>query len=145
MSDLISRKAVMDWLRELQAQSIINENHGTLVDATISTTVNHFINFIVQVPTAYDADKVVEKLEHEAQQSDIWIPITEETNPNKSDAYLVTFEERGKMFVDRFYYSYFSGWMMPVNWQDEGHIDKLIAWKPLPTPYKEDSSETNII
>lgn len=66
MSDLINRKAVMDWLRELQAQSIINENHGTLVDATISSTVNHFINFIVQVPTAYDVDKVVEKLEKEA-------------------------------------------------------------------------------
>lgn len=65
MSDLISRKVVMDWLRELQAQSIINENHGTLVDATISTTVKHFIDFIVQVPTAYDVEKVVEVLEED--------------------------------------------------------------------------------
>lgn len=70
MSDLISRKAVMDWLRGLQAQSIINENHGSLVDATISTTVNHFINFIVQVPTAYDVNKVVEKLEEAKETHD---------------------------------------------------------------------------
>lgn len=63
MSDLISRNVVMGWLRELQAQSIINENQGTLVDATISSTVNHFIDFIVQVPTAYDVDKVLEQLD----------------------------------------------------------------------------------
>lgn len=63
MSDLISRKVVMDWLRELQTQSIINEHNGTIVDATIHTTVNHFINFIVQLPTTYDVDNVVEQLE----------------------------------------------------------------------------------
>jgi hypothetical protein len=27
--------------------------------------------------------------------------------------------------------------MMPVHWQDEGHIDEIIAWQPLPEPYKE--------
>lgn len=63
MSDLISRTLVMDWLRELQAQAIINENHGTLVDVTISSTVNHFMNFIVQLPTAYDVDRIAEELE----------------------------------------------------------------------------------
>jgi hypothetical protein len=65
MSDLISRKVVMDWLRDLQAQAIINRQHGTLVDATIEASINSFINFIVQVPTAYDVDKVVEQLEFE--------------------------------------------------------------------------------
>lgn len=65
MSDLISRKVVMDWLRDLQAQTIIQRHKGnsSLVDTTIEVAVNNFINFIVQVPTAYDVDKVVEQLE----------------------------------------------------------------------------------
>lgn len=67
MSDLINRKVVMDWLRDLQAQSIINRHNGTLVDATIESSVNGFINFIVQVPTVYDVDKVVEILDKDAQ------------------------------------------------------------------------------
>lgn len=74
----------------------------------------------------------------EAQQADRWIPVTKETNPKESDIYLVTFEENGKRYVERFYYSEFSGWMMPVKWQDKGRIDKMIAWKPLPEPYKEE-------
>jgi hypothetical protein len=63
VSDLINRKVVMDWLRDLQAQAIINSNNGTLVDATIESAVNSFINFIVQVPTSYDVDKTVKRLE----------------------------------------------------------------------------------
>lgn len=73
----------------------------------------------------------------EAQQADRWIPISDETNPKESDIYLLTFEENGNRYVERFYYSRINGWMMPVYWQDEGHIDKLIAWKSLPEPYKE--------
>ena len=72
MSDLISRKVVMDWLRDLQAQAIINRQHGTLVDATIEASINSFINFIVQVPTAYDADKVVERLEALKSSYQFW-------------------------------------------------------------------------
>lgn len=74
----------------------------------------------------------------EQQKNDRWVPITNETNPQKSDIYLATFEENGNRYVERFYYSDYSGWMMPVNWQDEGRIDKMLAWKPLPEPYKEE-------
>jgi hypothetical protein len=66
-----------------------------------------------------------------------WIPVTPETNPKKSDIYLLTFEENGNRYVERFYFSIINGWMMPVHWQDEGHIDEIIAWQPLPEPYKE--------
>lgn len=70
------------------------------------------------------------------QLSDGWIPVSERL-PEKSDIYLATFTENGKNYVERFYYSVINGWMMPVSWQDEGHIDKFVAWQPLPEEYKE--------
>ena len=73
----------------------------------------------------------------EQQEKDQWIPVGDETNPKKSDIYLATFEENGNRYVERFYYSNFNGWLMPIPWQDEGHIDKMIAWKPMPESYKE--------
>lgn len=76
----------------------------------------------------------------EEQLTDKWIPVSEKL-PEESDVYLATFIENEKCYVERFYYSTFSGWLMPVNWQDEGRIDKIIAWKPLPEPYKEKSNE----
>jgi len=66
-----------------------------------------------------------------------WIPITPETNPKKSDIYLATFEENGNRYVERFYYSVISGWMMPVHWQDEGHIDKMLFWREFPEACEE--------
>lgn len=72
MSDLISRKVVMDWLRGVQAQNIINQHNGTLVDATI----NSFIDFVVQVPTAFDADKVVEQLEELSYEYEFLQPLS---------------------------------------------------------------------
>lgn len=65
MSDLISRNTVMDWLKELKTQSVIakNKSNNTIVDTTIDIMVNEFINFIVQVPNAYDVDNIVEQLE----------------------------------------------------------------------------------
>lgn len=74
MSDLISRKVVMDWLRELQAQTIIQNHKGnnTLVDTTIEVTVNNFINFIVQAPTAFDTDKVMEQIEKKMFTADLY-------------------------------------------------------------------------
>lgn len=72
----------------------------------------------------------------EQQEKDRWIPVSDETNPTKNDVYMVTFEEQGKRYVERFYFSSFSGWLMPVCWKDEGYIEKLIAWKPMPDEYK---------
>lgn len=81
-------------------------------------------------------DMVTKLLQH--QLTNGWIPVSPETNPEKSDIYLLTFEESGNRYVERFYYSTINGWMMPVAWQDEGHIDNLIAWCNMPEPYKED-------
>ena len=74
------------------------------------------------------------------QLDDRWIPVSPETNPKENDIYLVTFEENGKVYVERFYYSAIIGWMMPVHWQDEGHIDKLVRWRDMPEPWRGERS-----
>lgn len=65
-NDLISRSAVMDYLRERQANVIIEKNKTgfVLVDVCdgMNSAISAFMNFIVQLPTAYDVDKVVERL-----------------------------------------------------------------------------------
>lgn len=66
-NDFISRDAVMDYLREQQANVIIEKNKNGFVSADVcdgmSSAIGAFMNFIVQLPTAYDVDKVVERLE----------------------------------------------------------------------------------
>lgn len=66
-NDLISRNAVMDYLREQQANVIIEKNKNGFVNADVcdgmSSAIGAFLNFILQVPAAYDVDKVVERLE----------------------------------------------------------------------------------
>ena len=65
-SDLISRSAVMDYLREQQAGVIIEKNKNGFIGSDVcdgmSSAVSAFMNFIVQLPAAYDVDKVIEKI-----------------------------------------------------------------------------------
>jgi len=69
-----------------------------------------------------------------------WIPVSERF-PKENDIYLVTFEEQEKRYVERLYFSTMNGWYMPLVWQDEGKIEKIIAWQSLPEPYKEVENE----
>lgn len=75
-NDLISRNAVMDYLREQQANVIIEKNKNGFVNADIcdgmSSAIGAFMNFILQVPTAYDVDKVAERLESEKSGLTAW-------------------------------------------------------------------------
>lgn len=68
---LIDRNAVMDYLREQQANVIIEKNKNGFVNADVcdgmSSAIGAFMNFILQIPTAYDVDKVVERLEENAK------------------------------------------------------------------------------
>jgi len=70
---LIDRNAVMDYLREQQANVIIEKNKNGFVNADVcdgmSSAIGAFMNFILQIPTAYDVDKVVERLEENAKYS----------------------------------------------------------------------------
>ena len=112
MNDLISKKALLE---EIEAQYDLS--YGAIM-----INPRDFYDMA-------DCQKVV-------QQANKWIPVSERL-PEKSDVYLTTFLEEGKRYVERFYYSDFMGWMMPIAWQDEGRIENIIAWQPLPEPYKE--------
>lgn len=66
-NDLISRSAVMDYLKEQQANVIIEKNKNGFIPKDVcdgmSSAIEAFMNFVLQVPTAYDVDSVVEQLE----------------------------------------------------------------------------------
>ena len=74
-NDLISRSIVMDYLREQHSNIIMEKNKKGFVSEDVcdgmSSAIDAFMNFVVQVPTAYDLDKVVKDLEEYAH-SDIW-------------------------------------------------------------------------
>lgn len=59
MSDLISRKAVIDTLKQ----------NGIIVDNELGNLIVDEIN---RIPTAYDVDKVVEQLEEEYISAICW-------------------------------------------------------------------------
>jgi hypothetical protein len=70
VSDLISRKAVIDYLREQHDSLTIEQNNSrsTIHPEALkgmNCTNEAFNHFILGLPTAYDADKVVEQLENE--------------------------------------------------------------------------------
>ncbi len=71
-NDLISRSAVMDYLREQQANVIIERNKNGFVSADVcdgmSSVIGAFMNFIVLLPAAYDVDKVVEQVVEQIEE-----------------------------------------------------------------------------
>lgn len=68
MSDLISRQMVMDYLRVQQAQVIMEKARKKAITYEAlkgaEASIEAFMNFINQAPTAYDVDKIVERLEN---------------------------------------------------------------------------------
>ncbi len=67
IEELISRNAVMDYLREQQANVIMEKNKNGFVPVDVCdgmiSAIDAFMNFILQVPAAYDVNKVIEGLE----------------------------------------------------------------------------------
>lgn len=68
MSDFISRQMVMDYLREQQAHVIVEKakkQKAVPYEACkgMEAGIEAFMNFINQIPTAYDVDKVVRQIE----------------------------------------------------------------------------------
>lgn len=64
--DLISRKAVIDYLRE-QNNNVIIEKHkdGFVSEDTcrgMESAISAFRNFILTLPTAFDKEKVIEQI-----------------------------------------------------------------------------------
>lgn len=88
--DLISRSAVMDYLREQQANVIIEKNKNGFVNADVcdgmSSAIGAFMNFIVQMPTAYDVDKVMEQLESILETTNIQLELSKDFQPKESES-----------------------------------------------------------
>lgn len=76
MSDLISRLAVMDYLRGQQANVIIEKakQNPITCDACkgMESSIEAFMNFINQVPANYDVDKVLENLENKTFSAEVY-------------------------------------------------------------------------
>lgn len=84
----------------------------------------------------------------EAQQADAWIPITERC-PDKKGYYLTTYREwTDGEYLPKYDDTYIrilryqnAVFKMPVNCDKKAEDDthrEVIAWKPLPEPYKEE-------
>lgn len=75
MSDFISRQAVMNYLREQQAGIIIEKTKQNAVTYEackgMESGIEAFMNFINQIPAAYDVDKVVEQLENKIFSAEV--------------------------------------------------------------------------
>ena len=73
-NDLISRSIVMDYLREQETNIITEKNKKGFVSADVCdgmiSAIGALKNYIMQVPAAYDSDKVIKELEEYAH-SDI--------------------------------------------------------------------------
>ena len=69
--DLISRKAVIDYLREQNNNVIIEKYKDGFVseDACrgMESAISAFRNFILTLPTAFDKEKVIEELKEQIE------------------------------------------------------------------------------
>ena len=113
---------------------------GKVVDAIYE----YFIKVVESMPTAVDTftfqdmNKAIEvgrgfgKLEGKTERSQgEWIPVSERL-PEKMGTYLVTLEykEHGIGITTIWYHGKGIGWDLRV-------ADEVIAWQPLPEPYKK--------
>lgn len=72
-----------------------------------------------------------------AENKSEWIPVSERL-PEKNVWVLVTVEQSGKCFQEIMRRSnYFEAWTDDIDY----YTDEIIAWKPLPEPYKAESEE----
>lgn len=168
MSDLISRKAVMDYLREQQANVIIEKSKENPVtyEATkgMIASAEAFMNFINQIPSAYDVNNVVKQLNNleiynnEKESSkftdgyacaiDSAIEIVEEVVAEHNCGWIPVVErlpENGETVLAYIKHNYGDyGWRAyrvyeyTDYWAGIGNLCEVIAWQPLPEPYKED-------
>ena len=81
---------------------------------------------------AYDRGYAKGKADAESH----WIPV--KYNPKKDGIYLITLKREDEIFVDALNYNSEMGWGFYPDWGD-GFISMpdVIAWMPVPEPYKE--------
>ena len=97
--------------------------------------------------------KVIEHLEQMPSAQSEWIPCSERL-PDANGMYLVTMMEKAKaedlgfdldeIEVRKMRYSCNVGWQIPRHipkWINDVITDEVIAWMPLPKPFKEDRDD----
>ena len=74
----------------------------------------------------------------EQQQKEKWVPVTERL-PEESDTYFVTVHDEDLGFTTAFayYLEHENRWSLDDEWID----GPVIAWMPLPEPYKPESED----
>lgn len=88
--DLISRKAVIDYLREQNNNVIIEKHKGGFVSedacSGMESAISAFRNFILTLPTAFDKEKVLANLREELKLSEIEKERCARENPLQFDS-----------------------------------------------------------
>ena len=125
----ISKTEVLTLIEEIKCNDDIPKNYGTLLD---------IMRMIRNMPTVDNTDNG-------------WIPCSERL-PEESGYYLVTYHDWSDgnflpkyddTYVRRLHYQiseHFVGWNYPKNVDDRAENDchkEVIAWQPLPEPFKE--------
>ena len=138
MSDLISRQAAIDAVCAVCVKSCdkIEFVYNAPQDEQVILCPEHYV--LCTLPSA--------------QPEQQWIPCSERL-PDKYGLYLVTMTEKAKaedlgfdldeIDVRRMRYNS-NGWLMPRHipaWINAAVTDEVIAWMPLPEPYREDGAE----
>lgn len=109
--DCISRQAVIDLVSKFIVE-IISEG-GRDLNA-------HTNDVLRQIVRNISSDRVLPSVENKSR----WIPVSE--NPKEYDRYL-TYHKDGKMHVGT--------WGL-FGWNYGHYVEDVIAWMPLPEPYK---------
>lgn len=92
------------------------------------------------------AEKAMEELKENGVFVGAWIPISE-SEPKSAGVYIVSIwvsdGEESAILTDANYYDGNGDWYNDnrINWGRERTSDKIVAWMPLPEPYKEGESE----
>ena len=140
MSDLISRQAAIDELAEDMPQPYTPDGSHPADDGI----------FMAQEIYA-DCIQTLKDLPS-AQPEQRWIPCSERL-PEEYGEFLVTMTEKAKAkdlgfdidetYIRKMRYNS-NGWQLPrhiPSWINEAVKDEVLAWMPLPEPYKTESED----
>ena len=81
----------------------------------------------------------------DAEETDGWIPVEERLPPKEHKSYLVTYQSRnGRRYVKESYCEYV-GESPKVAYWTKKNKGEVIAWRPLPEPYRPERTASKNI
>ena len=148
----MTKEERLGWLKRIEKDIYVSSLESTFADDSKSCAIHSIIEELEQEPTAKndlgvdcisresviaiiqnhwwncrDIDKLVNALPSVTPQETRWIPVTERF-PNDSGRYLVNYSSGYVAMA--YYYEAVSKWSSSTT-------ERIIAWMPLPEPYKE--------